>query len=188
MIYNNNNKNMIYNKNIFNEWLICFFFTNLITYKREIINNNESLKDILHFNNITLNKKICDIFPLLCIFLINNYEKYIICHTYLLLLRLICYNATILPNPASLENRFVFGIIPSFTYDLIFSGHTMTCVLSIFCVKQPLIPYVFLLSILCSLSVIVAKEHYTIDVIVAWISTYTVVSMHKIDINYLLEQ
>jgi hypothetical protein len=171
-----------YFKNMFYNWILCFCFTNLITYKRQIINNNDSLKDILHFDDMTLNKKICDIFPLLCILLIENYEKYIICHTYLLLIRFICFNVTILPAPMKLEKRMVFGIIPSYTHDLIFSGHTMTCVLSIFCVKQFLIPYVFILSILCSLSVIIAKEHYTIDVIVAWISTYSVVSLYTIDI------
>ncbi len=171
---------------VFN-WLLCISVTNLITYKRKIINNGYPLHDISSFNNITLNKKICDIFPLICIFLINNYEKYIICHTYLVLLRFICFNATILPAPMKLELRFTLGIVPNYTYDLIFSGHTMTCVLSIFCVKSFLIPYVFILSLMCSLSVIITKEHYTIDVIVAWITTYAMVSLYTVDIKQLLE-
>ena len=81
----------------------------------------------------------------------------------------------------------VFGIIPSYTQDLIFSGHTMTCILSIFCVEKILVPYVFTLSLICSLSVILAKEHYTVDVIVAWITTYAVVSLYTVDIKELLE-
>ena len=173
---------MLYN------WILCFCFTNLITYNREIKNSTSlPLKDMLHFNNLTLNKKLSDIFPLLCVILIENYEKYIICHTYLLLIRFICFNVTILPAPMKLEKRMVFGIIPSYTHDLIFSGHTMTCVLSIFCVEKILVPYVFTLSLMCSLSVILAKEHYTVDVIVAWITTYAVVSLYTVDIKELLE-
>ncbi len=149
---------------------------------------NTPLNDILHFNGVRINYYICDIFPALCLLFINNYEKYIICHTYLLALRFVCFNVTILPPPSLLlENRLVFRIIPSYTYDLIFSGHTMTCVLSIFCVDRVLIPYTLLLSILCSISVIIAKEHYTIDVIVSWISTYSIVSLYTIDIIDLLE-
>ena len=103
------------------------------------------------------------------------------------LLRFICFHSTILPAPMKLENRFIFGIIPNYTYDLIFSGHTMTCVLSIFCTQKIFIPYCFLLSLLCSISVIVTKEHYTIDTIIAWIATYSVVSFYSIDFEQLLD-
>ena len=169
------------------KWLLCFLFTNYITYKRNIQNTGYPLQDIFNIDNVILNKNICDIFPLISLILVNNYEKYLICHTYLLLLRFISFNVTILPAPMKLEQRFSLGIVPNYTYDLIFSGHTMTCVLSIFCVKQFIIPYTVVLSIICSLCVIITKEHYTIDVIVAWLATYTVVSLHTVDINYLLE-
>ena len=169
------------------KWLFITILTNYLTNKRQI---NESrhipLIDIIDIKS-NLNKRVCDVFPFLCVILINNYEKYIICHTYLILLRFICFNVTILPPPMKLEKRLSFGIIPNYTYDLIFSGHTMTCVLSIFCVKQSLILYTTLLSILCSLSLIITKEHYTIDVIIAWIGTYSIVSIHSININELLE-
>ena len=173
------------------KWIFTIILTNYLTNKRQIniprhIPTHIPLIDIIDIKS-NLNKKICDVFPFLCVISINNYEKYIICHTYLILLRFICFNVTILPPPMKLEKRLSFGIIPNYTYDLIFSGHTMTCVLSIFCVKQFLIPYTLILSILCSLSLIITKEHYTIDVIIAWIATHSIVSLYSININELLE-
>jgi hypothetical protein len=172
-------------------WLIIYLFTNIITYKRNDIIQNKPLIDIIHsnsyLNKIDIDKKICDLFPLLCIFLVNNYNKFIKCHSYLILLRFICFHATILPPPMKLNNRLSFGIIPNFTYDLIFSGHTMTCVLSIFCVNKDQIPYCLILSLLCSISVVISKEHYTVDVIIAWLATYCIVSLYSININKLLE-
>jgi hypothetical protein len=176
--------------------ILITLFTNIITFKRQrnlLINNtlHQPLEDIIHsnyyFKNLNLKKEICDIFPFICIFLIKNYKKFIDCYSYLILLRFICFHLTILPPPMKLKNRLSFSIIPNYTYDFIFSGHTMTCVLSIFCTNKSLILYCFLLSLLCSLSVIVSKEHYTIDVIVAWISTYSVVSLYTIDIQTLLK-
>ena len=176
--------------------ILIGLITNIITFKRQrnlLINNilNAPLEDIIHsnsyFKNLILKKEICDIFPLICIFLIKNYQKFIDCYSDLILLRFICFHSTILTPPMELKNRLSFSIIPNYTYDFIFSGHTMTCVLSIFCTNNSLIPYCFLLSLLCSLSVIIAKEHYTIDVIVAWISTYSIVSLYTIDIQTLLD-
>ncbi len=177
-------------------FILIGLITNIITLKRQknlLMNNNlnKPLKDIIHsnyyFQNFNLKKEICDIFPVICIFLIKNYKKFIDCYSYLILLRFICFHSTILTPPMKLNNRLSFGIIPNYTYDFIFSGHTMTCVLSIFCTNKSLISYCFLLSLLCSLSVVIAKEHYTIDVIVAWISTYSVVSLYTIDIQLLLK-
>tara|TARA_B100001123_G_C15112497_1_gene948038 strand:+ start:359 stop:910 length:552 start_codon:yes stop_codon:yes gene_type:complete len=179
--------------------LIIYIFsnviTNIITFKRDIHIPNEPLIDIIqsnnyfnsYLNNLHLKKKICDIFPFLCVCFVNNFKKYIECHSYLILLRFICFHSTILPSPMKLENRYIFGIVPNYTYDLIFSGHTMTCVLSIFCTQKIFIPYCFLLSVLCSISVIVTKEHYTIDTIIAWIATYSVVSFYSIDFEQLLD-
>ena len=79
-----------------------------------------------------------------------------------------------------LEIRHSFGIIPNYQYDLIFSGHTMTCVLSIFCVSNIYSYYITLiLSIICSFFLITTKEHYTIDVIIAWIATKSIVSLYS---------
>ena len=171
-----------------------FLTTNLLTYYRQtnylyLDNKVKPLHDIIHSNkfihDITIKKEFCDIFPPLCFCLVNNYSKYIECYSNLILIRFICFNSTILPPPMKLKKvRLSFGLIPNYTYDFIYSGHTMTCVLSIFFTDFKIICCI--LSLLCSLSVIITKEHYTIDVIVAWIATYSAVSFNTIGIKKLL--
>ena len=155
-------------------WFITFFITNIITYYRNKHLNHDKIHDIFHFLELTEYKKICDIFPVLCLLCVSDYEKYLTCHAALILLRFICFNVTVLPPPMQLEIRYSF-FIPNFQYDLLFSGHTMTCVLAIFFTSN-VYSYYFtvIMSILCSIGVIVTKEHYTIDVIVAWLAAYSV--------------
>ena len=164
-------------------WLTVFLFTNICTYFRNKqiktnLNPDLKLKDIFEFIDLSEYKKICDIFPLLCLLCVSDYEKYIHCHAILLFLRFICFNVTVIPPPMHLEVRYSFGI-PNYQYDLIFSGHTMTCVLAIFCVSNVYTYYAtILISILCSIAVIATKEHYTVDVIVAWVATHSIVSLY----------
>lgn len=165
-------------------WLTIVIFTNYITYKRKIINKSNPLNDICHSNLVNLSKYkyICDLFPFINIWLVNNYRTYLFNHAILVILRFICFHSTILPSPMDLKLRFSFYIIPNFTYDLIFSGHTMTCILAIYFTD-----YVYICiinSILCSISVILTKEHYTIDVIIAWLASYVITSIvNKYSIN-----
>ena len=126
--------------------MIYLFFicltTSFLSYYRQanylnLDNNIKPLHDIIHsnkiINNITIKKEVCDIFPVLCVCLVNNYSKYIECYSNLILIRFICFNSTILPPTMKLKAvRLSIGFIPNFTYDFIYSGHTMTCVLSIF--------------------------------------------------------
>jgi len=72
-------------------FILIGLITNIITLKRQknlLMNNNlnKPLKDIIHsnyyFQNFNLKKEICDIFPVICIFLIKNYKKFIYCYSY----------------------------------------------------------------------------------------------------------
>ena len=170
-------------------WTFIFLMTVVATHNRNkhIVDTTLApLHDISNILNITLDKRICDILPLLCIFCIENYEKYVICHAHLLLLRFVCFNATILPPLKDSKCRNAFGIIPTYQYDLIFSGHTTMCVLTIYTTCDYLRPLVLLLSVICSVVMILSKEHYTIDVLVAWMATHAVVATHSIPLVDLL--
>ena len=163
-------------------WITVYVISNLITYKRKITFNGEKpLQDVFHtkylpdLRNI---KILTDFFPLLSILLIEDYNGYIWCHTTLILFRFICFNSTIVPPPMNLELRMSMGIIPNFNYDLIFSGHVMTTVLSIYFTNDYYYKMIVILfSIISSFLAILTREQYTIDVIVAWIATYNVVKI-----------
>ena len=170
-------------------WLSSFAFTNIIThYRNKYIEIKDKIQDISTFD-FSKHKWVTDIFPLLSILCISKYTKYIACHAILLFLRFICFNITILPPPMKLQTiRWSLGIIPNFQYDLVFSGHTMTSVLAIYCVNTSLWRVIaMLLSVCTSISVIITKEHYTLDVIVAWIATQAVVSLYTVEFRTFLE-
>ena len=80
------------------------------------------------------------------------------------------------------------------TIRLHFSGHTMTCLCAAFsflnrgdvannCTEseQYRLNFCFTMAGLCSFMLIGAKEHYTIDVIIAWVATYAVFKWHEND-------
>ena len=158
-------------------WLIVFVITNICTYIRNKYVQTDKISDIFDFVDCSEYKRACDMFPLICLLCVSDYEKYFHCHTLLLLLRFICFNVTIIPPPMKLEIRYSFGV-PNFQYDMIFSGHTMTCVLAIFCTSNIYSYYItMIMSILCSIGVIITKEHYTIDVIVARVATHSIVCL-----------
>ena len=152
-------------------WFFTFITTNIITYYRR----PNPFEDILQIVDLSKYKKICDIFPLINFLLIEEYQSYFYYHAILMLLRFICFHSTILPPPMPLKVRFSFGVIPNFDYDLMFSGHTMTCVLCLFFAQNAFCYYIILInSILCSIMLILTKEHYTIDIIVAWMAVYNI--------------
>jgi hypothetical protein len=114
-------------------------------------------------------------------------------HTWVLLLRPICFLSTILPDASRV------GQIPSLTslkggiHDLMFSGHAAlaitgattvvmaasckpTCQTALWVLKALLVT----LCALQSLMIICTRKHYTVDVVVAWLLCPLLVQMQLV--------
>ena len=117
------------------------------------------------------------------------------------IIRLICMNVTILPPPNNKCNEIIKYKEKSFPYikflagrcnETVFSAHTSLTILSILFLlplfKDFMKNILYLYAVLVSLIIICLRNHYTIDVILAWtisILTYIVYYKNK-NINRLL--
>jgi hypothetical protein len=96
------------------------------------------------------------------------------------LLRIFTTRATILPSPICTKERAASAI--GGCHDCVFSGHTATMLLMAYFVYKrradwlwPLVGY----SILSTLAIVVTRSHYTIDVVVAWITVYAIIKFFE---------
>jgi len=95
-------------------------------------------------------------------------------HAFLLCFRALSFSSTLLPDSSQTCHTSIFT---GSCYDLIYSGHVMIMFLSIllgqhFFVLHPIINAFFILDLLVtSFLVIVTRNHYTVDVVIALIMT-----------------
>jgi len=141
-----------------------------------------------HLPNIRRFKVLQDLFPLVAVMVTRNYDMFFRLYGSCILLRFIFFNSTILPPPDKdfPQLRMSLGVIPNFDFDLIFSGHTMTVLVAAATFAVDPTPdatqwmiFCILLALLCSFSLIAMREHYTIDVLVAWLATYACYKYHE---------
>lgn len=125
------------------------------------------LSDILIFSQL-----------LYTIFMISLKElnKIFITMTIVQFCRIICGMVTVLPPLQKYENKYRFGGLNGSGTDYIFSGHASYSALSSILLYNYgisiwlLIPY----NLVSQLSIIITRNHYTVDVILAWIITVSV--------------
>lgn len=92
-----------------------------------------------------------------------------------------CFSITILPPPSPCHNyiRFTGG-----SCDAIFSGHTMMSVLSSIIIIEHYNNYIIsisliLISILYTLSILITRGHYSVDILLAYILTISIYYNNK---------
>lgn len=95
-------------------------------------------------------------------------------HAFLLCFRAISFSSTLLPDSSQTCHTSIFT---GSCYDLIYSGHVMIMLLSIllgqhFFILNPIINAIFILDLaVTSVLVIVTRNHYTVDVVIALLMT-----------------
>ena len=161
-------------------------------------NNNIPLDDFIHnisskYIKITNNKKL--IKDILCylplLYMILKHPSYICKYVdvfiILRLLRIIFNWITILPlvgKKKKINNLFDVFKYNGGNHDLMFSGHTIILLVGVISYmkyyKINLNMYIILYLLITSLSIIIVKEHYTIDVLTSYFVTYSVLKYHNL--------
>ena len=99
---------------------------------------------------------------------------WLVVHALISFLRPLCFLSTLLPDASGTGQRPSFFNIRGGVHDLMFSGHTATSLAGV-CVLWPTdaAPYVLgslLLGTACqSFMILATRNHYSVDVVVAWI-------------------
>lgn len=145
------------------------------------------LYDALHnlFPNLSSYDKIIDLFPIL----LGTIVLYLLCVQHpsldlkslirniwiVVLLRMVMCSVTIFPSPiCKIKRAEAIGGC----HDCMFSGHTSITLLLSYCIYQcfphNVCKYSLLVySIVSSIVIIASRNHYTVDVIVAWLVVYS---------------
>ena len=105
---------------------------------------------------------------------VSALSKMLQVHGQLMILRCICFSATLLPDSSEMckESKHIGSC-----YDLIFSGHTTAMFLSTyvlrdyFKIKNLIYSILQFNNLLTSFLIIICRNHYTIDVIVSFLAT-----------------
>jgi len=114
----------------------------------------------------------------------NNLRGYLIRDLGILyLIRFVLSSLTILPSIKKCSRNKVNSIFNiGGCCDLLFSGHASTALISsiyiLFYIKPKLSLYIIIYNIINSLMIIMHRYHYTNDVIVAWIMSFFIFSLH----------
>ena len=101
-------------------------------------------------------------------------------HTLILVVRPLCFLGTLLPDASGVGRRPGVLDVRGGVHDLVFSGHTASalagaCVLSLHAdptrgLASVLLPWAaFVGCLVQSLCILAARQHYTVDVVVAWV-------------------
>ena len=129
----------------------------------------EALPDIIHSNFTSkISVKIPDFFIIFCIFICfreknrEEFEINILCIGFSLIIRSFTVLFTIMPTCMEQQkNQTLYNICFSSTHDLMFSGHSII----FFGIGNMLKSYT--IKILGPLTLILSRQHYTIDIFVA---------------------
>lgn len=195
---------MVLNKktiSIFLIWLSCIGFHKFLSNKvYEIgfhynLHNEKPLLDMVHLNFPSLQKyriipEILHLIPVLYVFFLIFYNmgensilalnKLLKTHGILLVMRSVFFASTLLPDASQVCSKTLH--IGS-CFDLIFSGHCMAIYLSTFTINKYFkIPYSHYLALsvnnlVTTLLIILCRNHYTIDVIIAFFMTHYIFNL-----------
>ncbi len=115
---------------------------------------------------------------------INLYKHYIFSITLVHLIRVIFISSTILPTTKDENNYSVYNLIFGHNYDKIYSGHLATSILTfVFLYKMGIImniPFIIGYNFLLSLCLLLNRGHYTVDLLVAVMASYSVYNLSQL--------
>ena len=154
------------------------------------VENQPPLYDILHqfFPNLCKYERFIDLLPTLLGFVVlylvlfRNVDYVKPCHTIAIMMffRCITVMVTRLPSPICAHVDKVVAI--GGNNSCIFSGHVALTILFAYVIyrhapsyRRPLLAY----CIITSLLIAATRSHYTIDIIVAWITVYAIIKAAK---------
>lgn len=180
-----------------------YFYSMHLRYKEYTVFNKfrRPLPDLGHrFFDINVWRKyhhIADILPVICVIClfiddwINEHDlerirEYCLMHSTMYFIRTFTIHATTLPTcvpGAASKNykaRSYLGFIPSYDNDLMFSGHTTMSLMTLYFITNPvLFWFATFCAISCGILLIASREHYTVDVLVAFIASQALYSIRK---------
>ena len=154
---------------------ICILTANLIkSDKNKII-------DIIHYNIPPLRqmKYLSDALVLIYVsYTMLFLETELLSQFFLIMgtvqcFRSICSISTVLPPLKKYNDKYRFGGINGTGTEYIFSGHASYCALcTIYLYEKGINPFQLLLyNLFSQSSIIISRNHYTVDVVLAWIIT-----------------
>lgn len=160
-------------------YIFCISCLTCILSSRFIKNHNTKIVDIIH-NNFRIFKyhHSSDFLIFLQIlFGIIKLEIYTIKEILLLMsiiqfLRSICSITTVLPPLKNYKDKIRFGGLNGYGTEYIFSGHaSYSAVTTLFLYSENILGFytLFLYNCISQLLIVVSRNHYTIDVLLAWI-------------------
>ena len=176
-------------------WLIVlallFIINSIFTVKIEkyIKSNYKQRKPLLDIGHKLLPNTykyriINDIIPLILVVLtminIENRKAYVKAIVTCVVLRMICIYCTVLPpthKKCDYDGTYVGGC-----YDKLFSGHMTLCVISSLFLSSvfPQFSHVLLLLNMCeAFNLIASRDHYTVDVVLGIIISYSMTFIHN---------
>ncbi len=178
--------------------LWCSYVLNNLVHQHQL-NKNCKLFDIIHeyLPDLSRYYHVVDymvLFMLLGFIAFVTYKKdwdlmqqFFICLAMIFVLKYIMQLVTILPDPTvhndqTCDQRYASNsyirFLVGYCNDMIFSGHTAVCILTVFALVGHVSPLVLWLLTGYAASVgylsIAVKNHYTIDVLVAFLAVYFV--------------
>lgn len=151
--------------------LACVSFANLIK------NDRVRIIDIVH-ENIYLNQPyISDVLILLqVLFAIAvmeqpEFSEGCLIMSVVQILRVICSCSTVLPPLKNYHDKYRIGGINGNGTEYIFSGHaSYSCLTSLYLFKKGYNPiYLLLYNFVSQNMIVITRNHYTVDVVLAWI-------------------
>lgn len=161
--------------------IFLFFLSSLISivFARNIKNHPYKIYDIIHDNFDELKFHYASdimigsqVFSCLYILYPYEFEQFLFIMSITQILKTICFITTVLPPLKNLNDKIrVFGVNGNGT-EYIFSGHASYSALSfIFLAKKGLIniPFLIFYNILSQFFISLSRNHYTVDIILAWI-------------------
>jgi len=158
--------------------LICAGILNIISARYAQSNAENNLKnpyialpDIIHHYTPKIHHLVPDLFLLCCfILLILNYPKIhhvnaiLLCVSWCFIIRSLTMHMTIMPTcMKKTKSNTIYEKLFISTHDLMFSGHTI-----FFLAIAGMLKNIWI-AIIGSLLLIIARQHYTIDVFVSWV-------------------
>jgi hypothetical protein len=170
--------------------LLVYMINNMFTvyvekYIRENHKQRKPLLDVGHkfLPNTYKFRFINDIIPLILVIVsiltIKDRSTYATVVTMCIILRTLCIYCTVLPpthKKCDYDGSYVGGC-----YDKLFSGHITLCVISslfLSAAYPTLSKFLFLINIFEAISLIASRDHYTVDVVLGVIISYSITNQY----------
>jgi hypothetical protein len=179
--------NLLYGIPLLFGFILNIISSNSVKNKAELMLTEpyKPLPDIIHYNFPKINTIVPDYFLLSCMSLIiyynnnlNKFEKHLLCIGLCTIIRSFSICLTIFPTcmPKLKDNNSYYQSIFHSSHDLMFSGHTLFFI----AIGQVLDNYT--IQIIGPLLLVLARQHYTIDICVSGLVYYFV--YNNLNVNY----